>query len=441
MADFDAAAWPKLAVRQRGLWLTGPEAAAWSAEAGGLSIFPCRLGQRDDKVTKVEALGLSTFGSWDEAASAEAGAIEAMWAGCDSSDPGRHLVGVHCGKSGIFVVDEDDPLALADEKGSRWAAVLDGCETLIRRSLSKGLRHWWFRQPAGSIVTSGTFHFGDVKGDGGYVVVSTAPLYRDRPMAEPPAALLDLLAGRLVERRKGWKAGGTGHTGAPVEPWDVEAALAELEAEIPVVVDDGGARWLAQIEERFWEHRRAGEHRREVVKAMIWLAFIEALAGSYRLTEAWRILWGTYRTARDEDSSWSSQREADFRQLWSGLVDRWRDGDPDLTARVEEKREELGLYTTGGVWAEVIRDIATGTGNGHAIETTATPVDVVNVTTNGHVEEAEAGRRGGCARAGSGRDRGATLPAIHGRGARRVRGRSRRGGADAAGAGAGRSAR
>ena len=134
---------------------TALEAADLAAETGW-SIFPVSPEKRPVRA-----------GSWRAYSTNDPDAILDLWAGR------RMHLAVDLGKSGLVVVDQDRDVPPEE------LAQLEEAGTLTLRSINRQMPHWYFKNPGtiGNSVWAG----GDIKGTGGYVVVS-----RHEPILEAP---------------------------------------------------------------------------------------------------------------------------------------------------------------------------------------------------------------------------------------------------------------
>jgi hypothetical protein len=128
--------------------------------AAGLPVFPCGLDKRAQPGCR-----------WTRQASTYANCVTGMWRrfGADS------MVGIHCGKAGLFVVDLDrhegkpDGVAAFDKLVDQYGGI-PPCP--ITETPSEGL-HLYFRQPAGKSLglRTGSLPPGiDVRGVGGIII-------------------------------------------------------------------------------------------------------------------------------------------------------------------------------------------------------------------------------------------------------------------------------
>lgn len=320
-------------------WMATPIEAAEFARVTGFALLPTYM-------ERMEGGGFSKRPRpgcmWKEESTSDPAEVKLLWEKYGHYDPEqRSMIAIHCGKSKIFVFDEDDPEALTGD----FRRLMDECETmtLVRRSVSRGNRHAYFRQPELSddlSVLDSCFEGGEVKGDG-YVAVSSAPPIAGVLPMPAPKWVLDLCTiGKTVIRT-------TGGFRARVRTEDLDAWVTLHDVD-PVVSDPSS--FLYRPIERFWKGIERG-HRRQVCRDTAMSMFIEAMAGCYRLSDAVESLLEAYRSSREGTSKpWSRSRQEDFAMMWTGLMNAYDEGRPvssgsgpvDLVQAVEDKRALLG---------------------------------------------------------------------------------------------------
>ena len=308
------------------LWLNADDAAEW-ARATGFAIFPAivRWDSEAGKFQKPPRPGCM----WQSESTSDPEGVRALW-----GSTGLWVVGVDCGKSGIFVVDIDRPEAVDSE----WQELLDhaSSRTMTRRSVSRGLPHIYLRQPAEDTVLSSVLPFGEVKGAGGYVVVSSRAPLLDVPVTGAPATLLDRMTRGTMKIKTR-----TGHR-ARTSPDEVETVLGALSIEASL--DESVTGRFLQAAVASFRAKCDEKPRRMAALSASTSMFIEALAGLYEMSDAYDALLAAYREERqmgkgDKRPDWNRFRERDFQQMWAGLYDAWESD--------EEMRLGAGVMTLG----------------------------------------------------------------------------------------------
>ncbi len=147
----------------------GVEAAQFAAKTGW-SIFP------------VSALKRPVMaGSWKDYSTNNQREIRKMF-GMER----RFHLAVDLGKSGLVVFDQDLELDQPDQV----LKALHDADTLTLASINRELPHWYFSQPHGRPMGNSVWAGGDVKGAGGYVVVSKHEAINEAPVAPVPPVLV-----------------------------------------------------------------------------------------------------------------------------------------------------------------------------------------------------------------------------------------------------------
>lgn len=322
------------------LWLTADQAADWAAKTG-FAIFPAivKWDSEGSKFQKPPRPGCR----WLDESTADPEGVRALWGS------GLWVVGVDCGKSGVFVVDIDRPEAVDRE----WQEVLDQASerTMTRRSVSRGLPHIYMRQPDGDTVLSSVLPFGEVKGAGGYVVVSSRAPFLDVPVTgAPPALLARMTRGTMKIRTR------TGHR-ARTAPEEIAVVLGSLSIE-PSLDESVTGRFLAAAVASFRAKCEEKPRRMAALSASTSM-FIEALAGVYEMSDAYEALLAAYREEREmgkggKRPDWNRFRERDFQQMWAGLYDAWesdeemRLGGSVMTLGEAAGEKRLEMRSSGG---------------------------------------------------------------------------------------------
>ena len=169
-------------------------------------------------------------GSWKTYSTDHPDEIRGLW-----TDRRYHLA-VDLGKSKLVVFDQDQELSTPNQI---YTALQDS-DTLTLRSINRGMPHWYFRQPAGRPIGNSVWAGGDVKGHGGYVVVSKHEPLNDAPIADVPAVLV---VERAVADRRAIRSqplnriGGDDPRRGPVDVGAVARYLGVSPLEVQVVLD------------------------------------------------------------------------------------------------------------------------------------------------------------------------------------------------------------
>jgi len=231
------------------------DCALWLA-GHGLAVFPvdhpslprCAGAHRPD-VGCDGKRGKHPLGRWSRDASADAAAVRRAFGGAARN------IGIDCGQSGLLVVDEDEPDALAAYAHSIGEQV--GATFTV--TTSRGA-HRYFRQPTKEQLGNSpgelaAFHC-DVRGRGGFVVGPGSvhesghyyrPVDARVPIAEAPAWLLSALSPRPAVSRPAIPHAAVG----------ADRASKVLDSLRQVVLDATEGNRNARL---FWSACRAHEH-------------------------------------------------------------------------------------------------------------------------------------------------------------------------------------
>ncbi len=195
--------------------------AALSYAERGKPVFPCK--HAPDKAP------LTWRGFHD--ATKSASKVHAFW----TASPGASI-GMPTGEeSGVFVLDQDRLEALGELPGE--------LPPTLTASTPRGGFHFFFKHVEGITNSSGSLPKGlDIRGTGGYVLLSPSPGYSwvDRtPVAEAPPWLLDLIRARRTPDPKPLRRARkpTSSNGAPIPEGSRNGTLFFVALEIK----DGGA--------------------------------------------------------------------------------------------------------------------------------------------------------------------------------------------------------
>lgn len=345
------------AVESTTAWYATPTEAAEFARTTGFALLPTYMAWTGGAWSKRPRPGCM----WKEESTSDPGEVVLLWEKYGQYDPEqRSMVSIHCGKSGIFVIDEDDPGKVTGDF-ERLMAESESL-TLVRRSVSRGTRHVYFRQPEltdGMVVLDSCFEGGEIKGDG-YVAVSSAPPIAGVIPMPAPAWVIELCTvGRTMIRTP------SGTFRPRLSPELIDSWIATNSVD-PVVSDPNS--FMRRPIERYWKGIDRA-HRRQVCRDTAMSMFIEAMAGCYKLEDAYESLLDAYRASREGTSKpWSTGREADYRLMWVGLMNAFDEDRPvsssssgpvDLGEAVHEKRLELGTSAGLDEWMtdEALEDI------------------------------------------------------------------------------------
>jgi len=255
----------------------------------------------------------------------------------------QHLVAIECGKSGIIVVDAD---LVGWESDVEWRRALDEPGSLVRASLTRGTPHWYFSQEPltnrwwtmgddarerylseRGLIGTGKWPYGDIKGVGGYVVLSSRPVIRQAAIVAPSAELLALL------RSCSALGGSYTHT---VMLSDLDAWLDSLDGH-PISVGDVDKfveQVIGLLDMKVVDEAMA---RRQAVLQVVYHAAIEAERGYYSRRQIYDAVLERYACLRDDDPNgrngsdplerWGSFREREYRMMWVGMADKIETGD------------------------------------------------------------------------------------------------------------------
>lgn len=306
----------------------------------------------------------------------------------DGTLPGLALA---TGLADVVVIDVDDPGALEAPTNAAWADALRSAPTLTWTSVTRAHPHHVYRQSGDGRVGSGPIGhptFGDVKGDGGYVVLANRPIppdVPDRPAPLPPAVRAALAAeGRVAVTATATPgtapaaptptpptpataptptppagptpasvskptptpasptSNGNGHSHHTPSPapapltnraWDLNDVIDFYTANAPGGDDPPGdqeKRWRYPIA-RFWERVEGGEHRRTAALTMTRDLAIEIMAGIYDPDDVLRAAYLAYIEARASDLGHGPDdtpvRRADFVRMLADDCARIRSAD------------------------------------------------------------------------------------------------------------------
>jgi hypothetical protein len=337
-----------------------------------LAVFPLSPGSKRPHPS------LTGPNSWPHVSTSDPVQIAQLF---HDADPTAQLsAGCDCGKSGLYVIDIDDIEAFRSPITPLEQQIRDivapflndpgSHQTLILRSVTRGLPHVFFRQPtpveSHLLVRNRSFSFGDVKAAGGYVVISDRdPIRTALPVRSPELEAL------LIETPRARRH--PSHAGRPIsnpiDPPLLDVIHSELDRDTLAHV----LEWLDrdippsiasdQARTKFISHALAtfnrkvhdeGIPRRTAALTSSMSMFIEGLAGAYSLLAAYTQLKAAYELTRlhpprkGKVPDWTYQRQADFDVMWIGLVKKYAaddviDPSSDLTLgeAAAAKRDEI----------------------------------------------------------------------------------------------------
>lgn len=341
------------------------EAAAWRERLEtewGIPVY----------VIPVDGTKKPAVRQWTTRAAGSREAVAALWG------PRELGVGVACGKTGVWVLDLDvslDELETSHDPEQRELAkllrrVIDVKQTRVLLSSTRNLPHFIWQQPAGGVggddqipqarlrrlMAAGDVakersgpSMGDLRSAGGQIALSGRVLV-DVPVASCPPDIVQHVL----------KCCGDFYT-TPVVGGGVKS-LAQEEIDEFIygqdshrelaggVTDAERAGYLAQLGPSFYKKltRDGGMHRHDAMYATMKTAFIESLAGGYRLADAVDMLESVYREAYEggvagrDVRQWAGDREIDFRGIVRGRCQEAVAGAYDEA--IEQKRSEKGWY-------------------------------------------------------------------------------------------------
>jgi len=281
------------------------------------------------KADKSPALALG----WREASATDGPGIKRLWAMAG----GLAYVGVDCGKSGLVVIDIDEPEAVP----TALLKALAENPTLVFKSLYRGGDHYYYRGLFGGRPIPG----GDIKGIGGYVLCSVDADMESRDIVDLPHSIradFDLKVPMMAADGKP-----TGDL-TPIDPAsrvDVDAFLYSREGWLHGSEKAGQAFLDRVIADMLNRIIGAGEHRRMSAMNAVWAACKEVEAGFYSGWAAHDQLREAYKDQRDADPNpakrWNRQRETDYEAMWQGAIAKIQGGqyDDEIAAM---RRDKLG---------------------------------------------------------------------------------------------------
>jgi len=281
------------------------------------------------KADKAPALALG----WREASATDGPGIKRLWAMAG----GLAYVGVDCGKSGLVVIDIDEPEAVP----TALLKALAENPTLVFKSLYRGGDHHYYRGLFGGRPIPG----GDIKGIGGYVLCSLEPEMVSRPISDLPHSIradFDLKVPMVALDGKP-----TGDL-TPIDPAsrvDVDEFLNSREGWLHGSEKAGQAFLDRVIADMLNRIIGAGEHRRMSAMNAVWAATKEVEAGFYDGWAAHDQSLEQYRERRDSDPNpakrWNRQRQADYETMWQSAIAKIKGGQYDDQI-AEMRRDKLG---------------------------------------------------------------------------------------------------
>jgi hypothetical protein len=164
-------------------------------------------------------------GSWRDYSTVDPRRIRDLWGGVP-----RNLA-VDLGKSDLVVFDQDLEL----EQPDQVLTALYASQTLTLASMNRELPHWYFRQPTDRPIGNSVWAGGDVKGAGGYVVVSKHEAILDAEIKEVPPVLI--ISRAIADRRGTGRRLNVTDDKGPVDVGQVAKYLGISPATVQAVLD------------------------------------------------------------------------------------------------------------------------------------------------------------------------------------------------------------
>jgi hypothetical protein len=319
--------------------------AALALAGGGLYVLPIRQGTKHP--------GSILGKDWPSQSTISAADIHCLW----REDWPKAGVGIHAGRSGLVVIDIDDPAALPDVLRS---AIQDRRPPFqVTRELPLGLDveialdvvalrgHALFRVPPGRILGNSLGKlgkgWGDIRGANGFIV--TVPTRHEEPDGDPPGRYRWVRTGRVPELPE---------TVACLLPDGGDHETVATDAQVKAFKNDhtvgSGKRAMAMIEnavKRFTaEVAKGGGRHTEAVAVATWMAR-EAAAGMYPAGLAFSELWRVFDKAVSGDRG-ARNKSANLRAEFDGIV-AWAVGQAMASPeQVSAVRDKLNLASVGG---------------------------------------------------------------------------------------------
>jgi hypothetical protein len=299
--------------------------AAQHYAGAGLYVGPLRKGTKNP--------GLILGGGWQHKTSRDPDQLHAWFADTD------HDLFIHCGRSGLLVIDVDYP----DKVPPVLGAHLGSAPYQSTRPDQPGRGHYIFAQPHGRTIGNGQGKlgsaWGDVRGLNGVIVAAPSDNGRYRwirtgDVPVLPGDVSDQL-GNAVRRAK-------------------DEPTVATDAQVTLFVESyGRASWPGALDGRvkgLQSYLDAGNGRHTGALPFITGAMEESSAGLYAARDVVDRMWPPFRDAAMADGSRSeSSARYEFGGLLAWAVARALEADPDEI----RKRAEKAMPNTGKLFDNI----------------------------------------------------------------------------------------